>query len=167
MKKRSRPILNLAKAPFHKWKHGSAYEADISWLGQAMGSKKLGFNVAVVPPGKRVFPYHQHSAQEELFFVLEGRGSIRLGGRKRRIRQGDFISIPPGPGSAHQIINDSDAPLRYLAVSTMEIPEVAFYPDLGKIGIYTGTPPGKAPAKGSLRHYTYLDRGVTYWDGES
>ncbi len=166
MKKRSGPILNIAKAPFSKWKHGEDYEADISWLGHAMGSRKLGFNVAVVPPGKRVFPYHYHEAQEELFFILEGRGSIRLGGRRRRIRQGDFISIPPGPGSAHQIINDSDAPLRYLAVSTMEIPEVAVYPDTGKVGIFTGTPPGKKPAQGSLRHFTYLERGVGYWDGE-
>jgi uncharacterized cupin superfamily protein len=166
MTKPSRPILNLDQAPFSTWKHGSSFEADISWLGQAMGSRKLGFNVAIVPPGKRVFPYHQHSAQEELFFILEGRGSIRLGARTLPIRQGDFISIPPGPGSAHQIINDSEAPLRYLAVSTMEVPEVAEYPDIGKIGVFTGTPPGKAPAEGSMRHFTYLDRGASYWDGE-
>jgi uncharacterized cupin superfamily protein len=48
------------------------------------------------------------------------------------IRTGDVIFIPPGPEYPHQIINTSDAALKYLSISTMDSPEVVEYPDSGK-----------------------------------
>lgn len=149
-------ILNARKVAFQRWSHGERFEFRIAWVGTALGSKKLGFNVTVVPPGKRAWPYHAHRLNEEMFYVLEGRGSIRIGTATHAIRPGDFISLPPGRASAHQIINDSQAPLRYLAVSTMEVPEVAEYPDAGKLGVFDGTPPGRRPTKGSLRFFARL-----------
>jgi uncharacterized cupin superfamily protein len=122
--------------------------------------------VTVVAPGKRAFPYHSHHVNEEMFFVLEGRGSIRIGRSSHKIREGDFISLPPGPKSAHQIVNDSREPLRYLAVSTMETPEVAEYPDSGKLGVFTGAPPGRRPTKSSIRHFSRARDRVDYWEGE-
>jgi uncharacterized cupin superfamily protein len=102
-----------------------------------------------------------------MFFILEGEGSIRIAGEIHRIRQGDFISLPPGRDSAHQIVNDSEAPLRYLAVSTMVVPEVVEYPDSNKLGIIAGTHGGRPGAADSIRHFTRLSDGVGYWDGES
>ena len=159
-------ILNIAKVKPQKWSHGKSYEAEIRWAGYQMGSRKLGFNVTVLPPGKRAFPFHAHLTNEELFFVLEGRGTIRIGRTAHRIGEGDFISLPPGPASAHQIVNTSNAPLRYLAVSTMEVPEVADYPESGKLGVFTGTAPGRPGGKGAIRHWTRRADGVDYWDGE-
>ena len=159
-------ILNISKVRFHRWSHGGTYEAKIGWAGTALGSKKLGFNVTVVPAGKRAFPYHAHHVNEEMFFVLEGRGSIRIAGSSHKIREGDFISLPPGPRSAHQIVNDSKAPLRYLAVSTMETPEVAEYPDSRKLGVFAGSPPGRRPTKRSIRHFTRTRDKVDSWEGE-
>jgi uncharacterized cupin superfamily protein len=159
-------ILNIRKVRMHRWVHGERCEFQVGWTGLALGSKKLGFNVTVIPPGKRGWPYHLHHVNEELFFVLEGRGSIRIGKAWHKIRKGDFISLPPGPGSAHQIVNDSKAPLRYLAVSTMEAPEVAEYPDSGKLGIFAGTPPGRRATKGAIRHFTRVGDRVDYWEGE-
>ncbi|MFQ5766400.1 MAG: cupin domain-containing protein [Acidobacteriota bacterium] len=159
-------ILNIDEAPYQEWSHGERYRARISWIGQQLDSRKLGFNVASVPPGKCVFPFHAHRGHEELFFILEGEGSIRIGEKVHSIRQGDFISLPPGRASAHQIINDSKAALRYLAVSTMESPEVVEYPESGKLGVFAGKPPGKAPSDDSLRHFARTGDGVGYWDGE-
>jgi uncharacterized cupin superfamily protein len=159
-------ILNIRKVPFRRWGHGPAYEAKIAWVGSALGSRKLGFNVTVLQPGKRAFPFHAHYANEELFFVLEGKGRIRIGKAVHKIQEGDFISLLPGRGSAHQIVNDSKAPLRYLAVSTMETPEVAEYPDSGKLGVFAGAPAGRRPMKGSIRHFGCLSDGVDYWHGE-
>ena len=159
-------ILNLRRLRFQRWSHGDRHEFHVGWAGVALGSKKLGFNVTVVPPGKRAWPYHLHHVNEEMYFVLEGRGSIRIGKSRHRIRKGDLISLPPGRGSAHQIVNDSKAPLRYLAVSTMEAPDVAEYPDSGKLGIFAGTPPGRRPTKGALRHWTRVGDGVDFWEGE-
>src|SRR5262249_12291738 len=122
-------ILNVRKVPAQRWSKGKRFGFEIRWAGEKLDSCKLGFNVTRVLPGRAAWPYHFHHANEEMFFVLEGRGSIRIGRRKYRIREGDFISLPPGRESAHQIVNDSKAPLRYLAVSTMEAPEIAEYPE--------------------------------------
>ena len=125
-------------------------------------ARRLGAGVDIVPPGKRACPYHFHYAQEEMFVILEGSGTLRVAGEMIPIRAGDVIGIPPGPQYPHQIINTSDAPLKYLSLSTQEYPEVCEYPDSGKYMAY-------ARQKGPL-----LDRGrmhrpgtdLDYWDGE-
>lgn len=159
-------ILNLDALKYQKRSHGENYAADVAWIAAAMETDKLGFSVGVIPPGKRAFPYHAHHGNDELFFIMEGEGSLRLNGETRPIRQGDFISLPAGPDSAHQIINDSAAPLRYLAISTMETPEVVSYPDSGKVGVITGKMAGQPPAAGDLRHWLRLRDSIGYWDDE-
>ena len=159
-------IVNIADVPAVKRSHGETYELEIAPVGAQVESVKLGFNVTVIPPGKRSFPFHAHRANEEMFFVLEGEGSVRLAGETHKIKKGDFISLPPGKDSAHQIVNDSKAPLRYLAVSTMELPEVVEYPDSGKISVTAGTQPGRPGSPDSLRHILRVKDAVDYWDGE-
>jgi uncharacterized cupin superfamily protein len=160
-------ILNVENVSPIKLSQGEQYEAEFFPLGAQLESRKLGFNVAVLPPGKRAFPYHAHRGNEEMFFILEGEGSVRIAGETHKIRKGDAISLPPGPDSAHQIINDSAAPLRYLAVSTMVLPEVVEYPDSGKLGITAGTQPRRPVGPDTLRHFTRVRDGVDYWEGES
>ena len=48
-------------------------------VSRQMGATKLGFNITVIPPGKRAYPFHNHQINEEMFFILEGAGSIRMG----------------------------------------------------------------------------------------
>lgn len=125
-------------------------------------ARRLGAGIDVVPPGKRACPYHFHYAQEEMFIVLEGEGTLRVAGEMLPIRKGDVIGIPPGPEYPHQIINTSDAPLTYLSISTQEVPEVCEYPDSGKYLAY-------ARAKGPLLAGGRMHRPDTdldYWDGE-
>ena len=159
-------IVNLENVSFQKRSHGENFECQIAPVGAELDSKKLGFNVAVIPPGKRAFPYHAHRGNEEMFFILEGEGSIRIAGAVHRVRKGDFISLPPGRDSAHQIFNDSKAPLRYLAVSTMELPEVVEYPDSGKLGVIAGSHGGRPASQDSIRHFTRVEDAVDYWEGE-
>ena len=159
-------IMNIDDLPTRDWGHGEKYEAKIAFAGATMNARKLGFNVTTVPPGKRPFPFHAHRANEELFFVLEGQGSIRIADKTHKIRQGDFICLPPGAESAHQIFNDSDGTLRYLAISTMEMPEVVEYPDSGKLGVMAGEPPGRSSTEDSIRYFAPLDAAVDYWEGE-
>ena len=97
----------------------------------------------------------------------QGEGSVRIDGAEHRLRAGDFVSLPPGRNSAHQIINDSKAPLRYLAVSTMQSPEVVEYPDSGKIGVMAGsTGGGRAPGPDTIRHIARVKDAVDYFEGE-
>jgi uncharacterized cupin superfamily protein len=123
---------------------------------------KLGAGVDIVPPGKRSCPYHFHYAQEEMFVILEGEGTLRVAGEMIPIRTGDVIGIPAGPEYPHQIINTSNAPLKYLSVSTQEVPEVCEYPDSGKYLAYSRT---KGPLlDGGRMHRS--DTDLDYWDGE-
>jgi uncharacterized cupin superfamily protein len=68
-----------------------------------------------------------------MFVILSGAGTLRYGADRFPLRANDVIAAPPGSGKAHQIINDSDGELRYLAISTMEHPEVAEYPDTERL----------------------------------
>ena len=160
-------IVNLENVPLVTRGNGKKYESTFAPVGAHLDSQLLGFNVTTVPPGKRAFPYHAHRGNEEMFFILEGEGSVRIDGETHKIRKGDFISLPPGKDSAHQIINDSKVPLRYLAVSTMQQPEVVEYPDSGKYGLMAGSPGGgRTPTPDTIRHIVRVKDGVDYWEGE-
>jgi len=134
-------------------------------VGQAIGAQKLGSRLVVVPPGKRAWQFHLHHANEEMFVILTGTGTLRYGEDRFPLREGDVVAAPPGTGKAHQIVNDSDSELSYLAISTMEQPEVAEYPDSDKIGVIAGAPPGRHPYE--LFFFTKRESGVDYFEGES
>ncbi len=159
-------IVNLEHVAFEKSAEGERYAYEMAEVGQVLGSQKLGFNVTVIPPGKCAFPYHAHRVNEELFVVLEGRGSVRINGELHPIRTGDCICLPPGPESAHQFVNDSSLPLRYLAVSTMELPEIVEFPDSGKISVTAGTFPGAPTSPDSIRKIFRVADAVDYWRDE-
>jgi uncharacterized cupin superfamily protein len=126
-------------------------------IARQIGAKKLGYNLTAVPPGKRAYPFHNHRQNEEMFHVLEGRGEVRIGAETFPIRAGDFIACPPGgPELAHQIVNTGERELKYLAVSTLQYPEVCEYPDSGKIGVLAD----------SVRYVNRSDSQVGYWEGE-
>jgi uncharacterized cupin superfamily protein len=170
----SKPVINIDEVtiedrPAFFQPRGDAAERFSSRsgaVGSRIGAKLLGYNITVVPAGKRAFPLHNHHANEEMFFILQGSGELRVGSEVYSIRAGDFIANPPGgPAVAHQIVNSGDEEMRYLAVSTMIYPELVEYPDSGKIG---GMSRQLAP-DGSLRvvrQITRADSSVDYWDGE-
>jgi uncharacterized cupin superfamily protein len=135
-------------------------------IGTRIGARNLGYNITEVPPGKRAFPLHNHRVNEEMFFILEGSGEVRVGEQTYSIRVGDIIACPPGGReTAHQIINNGLVPLRYLAVSTKLRPDIVEYPDSGKFAVL-GEPPD---ANGQPQDFLFIGRAgneVGYWDGE-
>jgi uncharacterized cupin superfamily protein len=126
-------------------------------LGAAAGGKGIGVSWFELLPGTKAFPHHYHLANEEALFVLEGEGVLRLGEEEHRIRAGDYLAFPPGP-PAHQIMNRSQAPLRFLAMSTMIEPEIAVYPDSKKVGVL-------ARRHGIMTVHRQAD-AVDYYEGE-
>lgn len=136
-------------------------------IGHRLGAQKLGYNLTVVPPGKRAFPFHSHRVNEEMFFVLEGAGEVRIGTETWPIRAGDVIGCPPGgPETAHQITNTGTATLRYLAVSTSQTPEICEYPDSGKFAVMHATGMDADGKPQGFRHVGRTADGRDYWDGE-
>ena len=157
----SRLIRNLHEVPREHQVREPLYDSMSARLATGTAAHGLGASIDTVPPGKRSCPYHFHHAQEELFVVLSGSGTLRVAGEMLPLRTGDVVFIPPGPEYPHQIINSSGAPLTYLSVSTRETPEIVEYLDSGKYLAMAG-PSGAAGFDAIQRSAASLD----YWDGE-
>src|SRR5262249_52894582 len=134
-------VIHTAEVPPETWWEGNPrYTGSSREIAVALGSRDLGYCLTTVPPGSPSCPFHFHHSEEEMFFVLEGRGVLRQGdgrGDEERIPigPGDFIAFPPGTGIAHQFLNTGESPLVYLGVSTRVRSDVAEYPDSDKINI--------------------------------
>jgi len=137
------------------------FDASRALLGAAIGLKKLGCSLLQVAPGRAAYPFHSHRANDEMFYVIAGRGELRLGDQRHAVKAGDLVGCPSGgPETAHQLVNTGHEPLRYLAVSTQLDPEICEYPDSGKVGAYCD-----GPGEGFF-HLGRRDAQVDYWDGE-
>jgi uncharacterized cupin superfamily protein len=153
---RAKLIRNLDAAALQREQREPLYDTQCASLAASTAARKLGASIDVLAPGKRGCPYHLHHAQEEMFVVLEGRGTLRVAGEMLAVTAGDVVFIPPGPDYPHQFVNTSDAPLKYLSISTRDAPEICEYPDSGK---YLAGAPG-------FRTLQRAKDGLDYWDGE-
>ena len=150
-------IVNIGEVELVYDEKGECFASRDAQLGPRIGARDLGCTLTVVPPGKRSCPFHSHRANEEMFFILEGQGMLRYGADERPVRAGDLIACPTGgPETAHQLVNTSDAELRYLAFSTKRYPEVCEYPDSDKVLAYAG----------KFGIMVKRSSDVDYWEGE-
>jgi uncharacterized cupin superfamily protein len=146
--------------------HGEKFSFRRKQLSSAAGGEKLGCSLYEVPPGRRAWPYHYHLANEEAIYVLGGSGTLRIGGEEIRVFEGDYVALPARAEAAHQLINSSEAVLRYLCFSTMIEPDVMIYPDSGKVGIFGGAAPGGPKGERTFSKFLRADAEVGYYDGE-
>src|SRR5581483_4817972 len=167
------PILNIADVQLQSLAARSPtqvperFGGSIGDIAPRIGAQKLGYNLTVIPPGKRGFPFHNHRVNEEMFFVLEGEGEVRIGAERHPIKPGDVIACPPGgPETAHQIVNTGARELKYLAVSTKLSPEICDYPDSGKFALSALFPPDADGRPRMLRFVGRVEDGRDYWEGE-
>lgn len=154
-------IRNINEVPLKHLLREPHYDAHGARLAEGTAARKLGASFDVLAPGKRGCPYHLHHAQEEMFVILEGEGTLRVAGERLAVKSGDVIFIPAGPEYPHQILNTSQAPLKYLSISTMETPEICQYPDSGKF-LASGSRDTAHPFTVIAREGNNLD----YWESE-
>jgi uncharacterized cupin superfamily protein len=159
---RARLIRNFDNEPMSREQREPLYDSVGARLARGTAAGKLGISIDIVAPGKRSCPYHFHYAQEEAFVILEGAGTLRVAGEMLALVTGDVVFIPPGPAYPHQIVNTSDAPLKYLSISTKDSPEVVEYPDSGK---YLASAARDGNPYGFARMHREKD-DLDYWDGE-
>jgi len=106
-----------------------------------------------VPAEKLGAPPHCHSAEEEIFVVLDGDGALLLGDEEHPVRAGSVVARPAASRVAHSL-RAGDGGLVYLAYGTREPNDITYYPRSGKIS-FRGV--------GVIARLEQLD----YWDGES
>jgi uncharacterized cupin superfamily protein len=121
-------------------------------LGRSAGSERTGLCHVEIAAGKQGAPHHCHSAEEEIFVILEGGGTLRLGEERAPIRAGHVLGRPPGTGVAHSF-RAGDEGMTYLAYGTREPNDIAYYPDSNKVNFR------------GIKFITRLER-FDYWDGE-
>lgn len=129
------------------------------WVGAKVGSELIGGSMYEITPGKRLWPYHTHHANEEWVVVLRGRPTLRTPEGERELAEGDVACFPRGKEGLHQVINRSDEPVRVLMLSTLLLPEVIEYPDSGKVA-------ATSPKDGRLFRASLDEPLLDYWDGE-
>jgi uncharacterized cupin superfamily protein len=79
------------------------------------------------------------------------------------LSEGEVVAFPIGARGAHKVTNNSEGASRVLIVSEMNEPEVAVYPDSGKVMARQQAPGTEATG---LRVLFRLEDEVDYWDGE-
>lgn len=121
-------------------------------LGRAAGSVTTGLKHVELPPGKLSCPQHCHSAEEEIFVILDGEGMLWLGDDEIPVRRGHVVARPPATRVAHAF-RAGEPGLTYLAYGTREPNDIVWYPRSGKI-FWRGV--------GVIARVEPLD----YWDGE-
>lgn len=142
-------LKRLERAPLYDTRTGS--------LSGGTAAKKLGAGFDILEPGKIACPYHYHLAQEEMFVILEGEGTLRVAGVRVPVRAGDVIFVPPGREYPHHLINTGSAAMKYLSISTQERPEICAYPDSNKLGAFHDDAHDLIQRRGDA---------LDYWDGE-
>jgi uncharacterized cupin superfamily protein len=111
--------------------------------GLAHASERSGLNWHPCRPGRRAVPPHVHSAEEELFVILEGSGTLELlptpmaterGAQPEAhdVRRGHVIARPPGTRIAHGLVGGPEG-MSYLAYGTREPNDIAYYPRSNKV----------------------------------
>jgi uncharacterized cupin superfamily protein len=130
-----------------------AFERNWRGLGEAAGSLRTGLNYVEVSPGKLATPVHCHSAEEEIFVVLDGDGTLLLGDERIPVRRGHVVARPPGTRVPHAL-EAGGGGLTFLAYGTRDPNDIAYFPRSNKI-YWRGV--------GVMGRVERLD----YWDGEA
>jgi uncharacterized cupin superfamily protein len=114
-------------------------------LGATAGAKQTGLNWVALPPNEEGAPPHCHSAEEELFVILDGEGTLELWpGPKpgaplptepdetHTVSRGHVVSRPPGTRISH-CFRSGEQGLTYLAYGTKEPNDICYYPRSNKV----------------------------------
>ena len=136
---------------------GATVGRKVRYLGRQAGSQRTGLRLAEVLPGKLNSPPHCHSAEEEIFVVLDGEGDLLLweqdGVAEHPVRAGSVVARPAGTGVAHAFCA-GHAGLTVLMYGTRDPNDICYYPRSGKV-YFTG-----------LGVIARLGESLDYWEGE-
>lgn len=102
-------VWNIAQVSAFTTKDGSEIRELLAHRNSLIRNQTLA--EARLPAGATTTP-HYHRLTEEIYYILEGLGRMRIGDESRDVRPGDAIAIPPG--AVHQISNRGQIVLKFL-----------------------------------------------------
>jgi uncharacterized cupin superfamily protein len=98
-------------------------------LGDYFGLQNFGVNLTELAPGAMSALKHRHSRQDEWIYVLSGNLTLLSGNESYPMEPGQCMGFPAAAGAAHQLVNQSDQPARYLEIGDRVAGDVVEYPD--------------------------------------
>jgi uncharacterized cupin superfamily protein len=152
---------NAYEPEFEEQRKHPGFKCRRARIGRQAGSQRLGASVWEVPPGQAAYPYHYHLGEEELLVVLSGAPSLRTPAGWQELSAGEVVAFPTGEAGAHQVVNRTAEPVRMLALSTQDGPDVVIRPESETLGTFERLPQG-----GGLYKHFRLSDAVDYWEGE-
>ncbi len=154
-------MVNIEEPDYDEPRSGEGFTCRRARISRQVGAERLGLSLWDLPPGQAAYPYHAHLTEEELLIVLEGAPSMRTPEGWRELDRGEVVSFLRGEAGAHQVVNRTEAPVRFLAFSTNGETDVVLQPDSDKIGAFERRPDG-----GGLRVWFRAGDAREYLDGE-
>jgi uncharacterized cupin superfamily protein len=121
-----------------EWDEGEDWSGGGGNAKRLPRAERLGATVYELGPGNFV-PYHFHHASEEMLIVLDGEMTMKTEEGERLVRRGEVVIFPVGPAGAHGFRVEGEGRCRYLVASSVQLPEVGEYPDLGQITVQART----------------------------
>ncbi len=80
----------------------------VTFLRDELGLKGVGIGLIHLHAGKGYKFLHQHKEQEEVYFIMKGRGIIHIDGEDIDVSVGDIIKIDPDGKRALKAGDDSE-----------------------------------------------------------
>ena len=110
------------------------FDADVAgrWyrrLARATKIKDFGASLVRLEPGGWSSQRHWHEGEDELLVMIEGEAVLVEDDMRTRLGPGDVAAWAKGVANGHHLINQSDAPCRFLVVGT-DNGKDCHYPDI-------------------------------------
>jgi mannose-6-phosphate isomerase-like protein (cupin superfamily) len=102
-------LKNLDQVPSFITKDGSEIRELLAHRNSIIRRQSLA--EARLPAGAST-QEHYHVRTEEIYYITQGTGRIRIAGETRDVKTGDAVAIPPG--CKHKLWNTGAGPLRLL-----------------------------------------------------
>lgn len=98
-------------------------------LGDLFALQNFGVNLTELAPGAMSALRHHHQTQDEFIYILEGTPTLVTDAGETLLGPGMCAGFAAGNGDGHQLINRSDAVVRYLEVGDRSAGDAVVYPD--------------------------------------
>jgi mannose-6-phosphate isomerase-like protein (cupin superfamily) len=102
-------VFNIADVPAFITKDGSEIRELLAYRNSLIVNQSLA--EARVPAGGSTIE-HYHAKSEEIYYITQGTGRVRIEAEEKLVKVGDAIAI--APGKRHKIWNTGDSVLKLL-----------------------------------------------------
>ncbi len=140
--------------PWEDYSRGDRFGIRFRQIGEFGGGSHVGVCVEIIAPGKQSYPAHYHMLEEEHLLILEGQITLRLGENSHEMSAGDYVCFPAGQKAGHTLVNNSNAPCRYLIIGERNPNDVIVFTDSGRVSV-------RLTDEGYRKSAT-----MDYWEGE-